>query len=312
MILKARSGYPDTENVVRPSIRFLLLALTVGCALILPASAAAQEAPVCLKGNERLDDGRNVFKGSNGHDSVTGLRGKDHLYGRGGPDLLNGGRDNDIVEGGAGDDILCGGRSADKMVGGPGDDIIYGEEENDTIYPGPGDDKVLGSAGDDKLFGYGKRAGEIIDDGIDILDGGYNDDIIVAGGADTLLGFTHDDTLSTRTPAIAPAVMDGGGNDDVIYGSEADDFIRGGERLSGDDKLFGAGGNDTILGDGNDDELYGQIGDDELIGGDGFDHLDGGPGDDSCDGGDLRDDGTDCERRQSIERRPFARLFRGL
>ena len=203
------------------------------------------------------------------------------LDGRGGNDLVNGGRDNDVVKGGAGDDVLCGGRGTDKLYGGPGDDIIYGEEENDTIFPGPGDDQVLGSAGDDRIFGYGERGGEIVDDGIDILDGGFNDDIIVAGGADTLLGFTHNDTLSTATPAVAPALMDGGGNDDIIYGSEVADNIRGGERLSGDDKLYGAGGNDKIFGDGNDDELYGQLGDDELVGGDGFDFLDGGPGDDS-------------------------------
>ena len=213
-----------------------------------------------------------------------------------------------MVEGGPGDDILCGGRSADKLFGGPGDDLIYGEEENDTIFPGAGDDRVLGSAGDDRIFGYGEQGGEIIDDGIDLLNGGYNDDIIVAGGADTLLGYTHDDTLSTTTPPIAPALMDGGGNDDVIYGSEAADNIRGGERLSGDDKLYGAGGNDKILGDGNDDELYGQLGDDELLGGDGFDLLDGGPGTDVCDGGDLVDTAPrlrarDCDRALTRPRR---------
>jgi Ca2+-binding RTX toxin-like protein len=271
-------------------------------ALALPGVAAGQEAPICLKGKEKLDDGVNNWVGTNHHDSVTGLRGKDHLIGRGGGDLLNGGRDNDVVEGGMGNDVLCGGRSADKLYGGPGDDIIYGEEENDTIFPGPGDDKVLGSAGDDRIFGYGEVGGEIVDDGIDILDGGFNDDIIIAGGADTLLGFTHDDTLSTATPDVAPALMDGGGNDDVIYGSEVADNMRGGERLSGDDTLYGAGGDDLMLGDGNDDELYGQLGDDKLFGGDGFDLLDGGPGDDSCDGGDLVDRGVDCRSSTSIER----------
>ncbi len=130
--------------------------------------------------------------------------------------------------------------------------------------------------------------------------------MIEAGGADSLFGFTHDDVLRTRTPAVAPAIMDGGGNDDTIYGSEAADNIRGGERLSGRDTLYGAGGNDRILGDGNDDKLYGQLGDDELFGGDGFDFLDGGPGDDTCDGGELDDKARDCERRSSIEQRPVA------
>jgi Ca2+-binding RTX toxin-like protein len=275
-----------------------LAALCVAAAL--PASASAQEAPQCLTAAEKLDDGVNHWHGTNGKDSVTGLRGKDVLDGRGGNDFINGGRDNDIVKGGPGDDVLCGGRSADKLIGGPGDDIIYGEEENDTIYPGPGDDKVLGSAGDDRIFGYGEVNGQIIDDGLDLLNGGYNDDIIVAGGADTLQGYTHNDTLSTATPDIAPALMDGGGNDDTLYGSEAADIMHGGE--NGRDKLYGAGGDDQLFGDGNDDEVYGQIGDDDLFGGDGFDFLDGGPGDDSCDGGELRDTATECENEASIER----------
>ena len=126
--------------------------------------------------------------------------------------------------------------------------------------------------------------------------------MIEAGGADSLYGYTHNDVLLTRTPDIAPAIMDGGGNDDTIYGSEAADNIRGGERLSGRDKIYGAGGDDSIYGDGNDDELFGQLGDDELFGGDGFDVLDGGPGDDTCDGGELRDSAVECDSKVSIER----------
>jgi Ca2+-binding RTX toxin-like protein len=294
-----------SRRVGAGSLRRLLCAATAlaACAIALPlSSAAAQEAPVCLKGKERLDDGINKWNGNNGRDSVTGLRGRDHLNGHGGNDFINGGRDNDVVEGGDGSDLLCGGRGGDVIRGGPGDDIIYGEEENDRIIPGPGDDKVLGSAGNDRIFGWGERHGEIVDDGVDILDGGFNDDLIEAGGADSLYGYTHNDTLSTKTPLIAPAVMDGGGNDDVIYGSEVDDNMNGGERLSGRDKLFGAGGNDTMTGAGNDDELYGQLGDDNLSGADGFDFLDGGPGDDHCDGGDLQDMGHDCDHESSIER----------
>ena len=102
--------------------------------------------------------------------------------------------------------------------------------------------------------------------------------MIEAGGADSLFGFTHDDLLRTRTPAVAPAIMDGGGNDDTIYGSEVADNIRGGERLSGRDTIYGAGGDDQIYGDGNDDKLFGQLGDDDLFGGDGFDLVDGGHG----------------------------------
>ncbi len=223
-------------------------ALVVAAALLaLPTAASAQEAPVCITGKERLDDGVNHWFGSRHHDSVTGLRGEDRMNGGGGDDFINGGRNNDVVKGGPGDDLLCGGRGHDVIYGGDGDDVIYGEEENDRIIPGPGDDKVLGSAGNDRILGWGKQGGEIVDDGIDVLNGGFNDDVIEAGGADTLLGYTHDDVLLTRTPDVAPALMDGGGNDDTIYGSEAADNIRGGERLSGRDTIYGAGGDDTHL-----------------------------------------------------------------
>ncbi len=283
------------------------VATVISFALLVPGVAAAQEAPICLKVDEKLDDGVNHWFGAPKKDSVTGLRGRDVLNAGGGDDHINGGRDNDVVKGGPGDDILCGGSGDDKIIGGDGDDVIYGEEENDTIIPGPGDDRVLVSAGDDRIYGWGKQGGEIVDDGIDLLDGGFNDDIIEAGGADTLLGFTHDDILRTKTPAVAPKLMDGGGNDDQLFGSEAADEMRGG--VDGRDKLYGAGGNDKLFGEGNDDELYGQLGDDDLFGGDGFDLLDGGPGDDLCDGGELKDEARDCEDEVAIDR-PLARLGR--
>ena len=135
--------------------------------------------------------------------------------------------------------------------------------------------------------------------------------MIIAGGADTLLGFTHNDTLSTRTPEIAPALMDGGGNDDKLFGSEVGRQACPAARTARTSSTAPAA-TTRCYGDGNDDELYGQLGDDELDGGDGADLLDGGPGDDSCDGGELDDRGQDCEREQSIEQRPFAPIFRGL
>jgi Ca2+-binding RTX toxin-like protein len=282
-------------------VRGLLTAGTLAALalLIAAAPAAAQEAPICLQAAEKLSDKKDNWTGKNGKDSVTGLRGNDKLDGRRGNDFINGSRDSDVIKGGPGNDLLCGGRGHDVIYGGPGNDRIYGEEENDTIIPGPGDDYALGSADDDRIEGWGKGGDRT--DGIDILDGGFNDDQIEAGGADTLLGYTHDDVLSTKTPSIAPALMDGGGNDDVLYGSEAADKMRGGERLSGDDKLFGNGGNDQMRGDGNDDELSGQGGDDSLSGDDGFDALKGGDGDDTCDGGDLEDRANDCERTIAIE-----------
>ena len=272
----------------------VVLALGAAC-----TGASAQEAPVCLTAKEKLKDAPETYRGRSGRDSVTGLRGKDKLFGRGGNDFLNGGRDNDVVKGGPGDDLLCGGRGGDKIIGGPGNDLIYGEEENDRIIPGPGRDRVLGSAGNDRIFGWGREGGQIVDDGVDILNGGFNDDVIEAGGADSLDGYTHADVLTTRTPSVAPEVMDGGGNDDTIYGSDQPDLLIGNE---GTDLIFGGLGDDRILGAGNDDKLFGQLGDDRLDGGKGFDHLDGGDGGDVCDGGanDLPKDTFDdsCEQVQ--------------
>ncbi len=285
----------------------ILVAGLLAAGALVASPAGAQEAPICVKVQKKLDDDRNNWIGANHGDSVSGLRGKDHLYGRHGADLLNGGRDNDVVEGGQGDDVLCGGRSADKLYGGPGDDIIYGEEENDTVFPGAGDDKVLGSAGDDRILGWGMEDGAYTEDGIDILNGGHHDDVLQAGGADLLYGHNHSDLLFTRTPEIAPRVMDGEGNNDTIIGSDLADTLIGGE---GRDRVFGSLGDDLILGAGNDDRLFGEGGDDRLNAGKGFDFLDGGSGGDVCDGGahDLPDDKFDpsCER---VENRP--RLKRG-
>jgi Ca2+-binding RTX toxin-like protein len=274
-------------------------------------TARAQEAPICTTMKERLDDGRNVLRGGNGVQDAIGLRGKDKMLGGGGADRLNGGRDNDVVKGGPGRDLLCGGRGGDRILGGPGDDLIYGEEENDRIIPGSGDDQVLGSAGNDHIFGWGKQGDTYTDDGTDQLVGGYHDDVIEAGGIDSLDGHTHADVLSTRTPSIAPTVMNGGGNDDTIYGSDQPDQLVG---FEGKDQIFGGLGDDHILGEGNDDALFGQLGDDRINGGKGFDELNGGDGTDACDGGedDLPRDTFDasCETSENRPRPPAGTALR--
>ena len=210
--------------------------------LVFAPSALAQEARICTKWDDHLKPQSGPYNLGNDRDSVIGTDKKDRILAEGGDDLINGGRGSDHVDGGEGDDVLCGGRGNDTLEGGPGNDVIFGEEENDTIVPGPDDDRVLGSEGDDKLIGYGGQPGSIIDNGIDILDGGFNNDVIIAGGADSLYGFTHNDKLSTKTPDIAPKVMDGGGNDDKLKGSNANDKMKGGE--NGKDVLKGLGGND--------------------------------------------------------------------
>src|SRR5829696_8731758 len=120
-------------------------AAIAACAIALPlSSAAAQEAPDCVKGEERLDDGINKWNGKNGRDSVTGLRGRDHLNGHGGDDLINGGRDNDVVEGGDGNDRIYGGGESHGEIVDDGIDILDGGFNDDIIEAG----------GADTLYGY--------------------------------------------------------------------------------------------------------------------------------------------------------------
>ena len=190
------------------------------------------------------------------------------------------------------------------FTAGPGNDRVYGEEHNDTLYPGPGNDYALGSAGDDHVYGWGRSGGTYIADGEDTIDGGYENDVVEGGGVDVILGGSHDDVLSTRTPAITPRIFNGNNQFDIVYGSYGNDTIAG---ELGDDELHGSLGDDAIYGGGNEDRLYGEEGNDalfgetgvdQLFGGLGFDQLFGGPLADALDGGGDLDlcngnDGTD-------------------
>ena len=147
---------------------------------------------------------------------------------------------------------------------------------------GAGVDEMGGQAGADKLLGYGKSHGQVIDDGKDVLDGSFEVDVLVAGGADTLIGGADNDTLSSKTPDIGVKKMDGGIGDDSIFGSDADDGLLFGDL--GDDLIRGGDGDDTLDGGGADDDLS------------------GGGGNDSCDGGDGTGDKADntCEKVTNV------------
>ena len=133
------------------------------------------------------------------------------------------------------------------------------------------------------------RAFDVGSDGVEVAVGGPADEeFVLLGGTDTVLGLAGADTL------------DGGAAADFILGGEGDDFLfagtgndatvhgnKGGDRVgggAGDDTLHGGQGDDTLFGDdrfargvGN-DVLFGDLGDDELDGGLGNDTLTGGDG----------------------------------
>jgi len=87
-------------------------------------------------GDTLVGDGRrNVLRGVQGSDTISG---------GGGDDLLVGGADGDLVDGGDGDDTVKGRSGDDTLVGGSGADLLVGGAGNDTLSGGDGDDLLRG------------------------------------------------------------------------------------------------------------------------------------------------------------------------
>jgi Ca2+-binding RTX toxin-like protein len=109
-----------------------------------------------------------------------------------------------------------------------------------------------------------------------VLDGGYNYDIQLFGGNDSVISSSGNDHLF------------GGAGSDGIYGMDGHDRLDGGEER---DLLSGGIGDDWLLGGGGDDDLDGGPGRDYLDaeGGTGSQLLSGGTGGDILIGGGGRD-----------------------
>jgi len=101
-----------------------------------------------------------------------------------------------------------------------------------------------------------------------------------AGGNDTIIGGTGDDTIYGQE---GNDNIDGYTGNDTIYGGTGDDIIHGND---GDDRLFGGAGDDKLYGDEGNDFLDGGAGADELYGGAGNDILIYDSNDTVVDGGD--------------------------
>jgi Ca2+-binding RTX toxin-like protein len=260
--------------------------------------------------------------------------------------------DIEAIQGGLGKDTLNGGNTDDTLKGGPGDDTLngyggadylYGEEGSDLLRPGPGQDHLYGG-GDPAnscctfdTATYSERwnpvnlsidgnandgeagEGDYIDDDIEGLAGGSNNDTLIGStrgniltgnaGQDTLLGLgspqeqnpgagphfpdslnggPDDDSLNGGPLGSVGDKIDGGaGTDTLTYASRSDDvkvYLDGTDGSEDDidniDNVITGSGNDTILG---------SIGPNVIYAGAGNDAVDGGPSSDVIHGGDDND-----------------------
>ncbi|MEM9063304.1 MAG: hypothetical protein AAGD13_22825, partial [Pseudomonadota bacterium] len=224
--------------------------------------------------------GLTIF-GTDLRDDITqSTTGADSYFARAGNDLIVSSDGPDIISGGLGLDSIS---YADSPVSGPGDlgvviDLSFGfgqsgHADGDILISV---EDVLGSAGQDVLFGDGKR---------NALAGGVgNDDIDGQGGDDFLSGDAGDDLVAGGD---GDDLVFGGGGNDTLAGDADDDFISAG---AGSDLIYAGSGNDTVNGgDGNDtvtleegDDIYLIASVDPELGGGsvGNDSVDGGIGND--------------------------------
>ncbi len=246
-----------------------------------------------------------VIQGSSANETINGTAADEFLRGLGGNDTLNGKDGDDVLEGGTGDDVLEGGNGNDIYLYGLGDG-------NDTIRTYASGDVLQFKAGitpaDVSLLRSGTHLWINLSNGEKIIISQffraayYEIDAIVfddgtrwssakmktvvqapTDGADTILGYDTDETLS------------GGAGNDYLRGNGGVDTLNGdagADTLYGDnnnDTLFGGTGADTLYGGNDDDTLDGGADNDSLKGDKGSDTLDGGTGDDTLEGGDDND-----------------------
>ena len=96
-----------------------------------------------------VNQSANLFKGTDGNETIEGNNGVDVLYGMGGDDVIVGEGGNDAMLAGAGDDTVRAGPGDDRLFGAAGGDTLFGGDGNDTIDGGEGDDLIDGGGGVD-------------------------------------------------------------------------------------------------------------------------------------------------------------------
>lgn len=116
----------------------------------------------------RTSDGSDTINGGGGNDTLMGMGGADHLDGGGGRDtvsyafstavtvnLATGAASGGEAEGDSFSHVenLAGSRYADRLTGNAGANTLGGGDSNDTLAGGAGDDQLRGGLGSDLMTG---------------------------------------------------------------------------------------------------------------------------------------------------------------
>lgn len=175
--------------------------------------------------------GSDLIAGGAGGDLLFGGAGDDTLYGQIGDDLVVGGAGNDLVQGGAGEDYLIGGNGSDTLRGFDGDDFLNGLDidgvsvRTELSIPRPGQIEGIRN-GLQGFFGQtmtesqfdlfeqeflSQRNGAGVVDtgntGVDVIQGGNGNDILLGNAGDILTGEAGADEFRIVEGAGAPVVI---------------------------------------------------------------------------------------------------------
>jgi Ca2+-binding RTX toxin-like protein len=235
-------------------------------------------------GNDVLQNYSNfsdiIIWGRAGDDLLTGNQFRDYIFGEADDDELRGREGNDILNGGTGNDILNGGTGADIMKGDIGNDVylvdnladlaveLYGEGTDtvkssvsfslankyieNIILTGSSNINATGNSYDNRLTGNA---------GLNILKGGFGDDIYVVQDQDDVVvekAGQGTDTIQTASSYllyqdhVENLTLTGSG-DTYAIGNPNDNVIRGN---SGDNELYGGVGDDTYYVQDKDDHVH--------------------------------------------------------
>ena len=128
---------------------------------------------------------RDVDIGGNAIEMTLGTDSTDLIFGTDGDNVVFGAGGDDIIVGGGGNDTILGGSGEDAILGGSGDDLLLGDFDEDVLR----DEFEMSEDQIQELlagqFSDGSNNDLVIGgEGIDEVDGGDGNNVVVSGGTD--------------------------------------------------------------------------------------------------------------------------------